>query len=120
MGVDRTAFAGGQTAGKAALCATARSCRSVALSSAHCRALAFVATRFSEPFDGATLLLRLAGGGAVADDQFLAAAASPRTGRTRGQSVGRGDRQPIRQDHRKRRSTRFSCRQKSKAASGTF
>jgi transposase len=50
---------------------------------------------------------------AVENHQFPAAATSPRTGRTRGQSKpaplkngGRGDRPPIRQDHGKRRPAR--------------
>src|SRR5271170_453688 len=107
MGPDRAVFAGGETAGKAARGGAACGGGSAALSVAHSLALASAAARFSEPLDGAALLLRLAGGGAVENHQFPAAATSPRTGRTRGQSLGRGDRQPIRQDHGKRRPARF-------------
>src|SRR5215472_14952394 len=106
MGADRAASAGSQAVGKAALCAAACGCGGAALSAAYRLALAFAAARVSKPLDGAALLLRLAGGGPVADDQFSAAATSARTGRARGQSVGWGDRQPVCQDHGKRRPAR--------------
>ena len=54
---------------------------SAALSVAHSLALASAAARFSEPLDGAALLLRLAGCGAVENHQFPVAATSPRTDR---------------------------------------
>src|SRR5262249_30182208 len=105
MGADRAEFASAKWLGTA-LRAAAWGCGGAGLSAAHRLALAAAAARLSEPLDGAALLLHLAGGGAVGDDQFPAAATSTRTSRARGQSVGRGDRQPIHQNHRKRRPAR--------------
>src|SRR5215469_1915357 len=106
MGADRAPSAGAKAPRQTALCAASRSCRSAALSVAHGLTVASAAARFSKPLDGAALLLRLAGGGGVANHQRLAAAAGARTGGTRSQSVGRRDRQPVGQDDRKRRPAR--------------
>jgi transposase len=63
-------------------------------------------------FDGAALLLPLARHRRVGADQSRAVDAGARGGRARGQSLGRGDRQPIGQDHRGGRPRGFDAGKK--------
>src|SRR5690242_19051368 len=74
-------------------------CREPALHPENGLSLASVAARFSKPLVGAALLLCLANRWTMGTDQFRPAPAGPRTGWPRGEPLGRGDRQPVGQDH---------------------
>src|SRR5271163_2059762 len=65
----------------------------------------------NDPMAKAALLLCVANRWAVGTDQFRPAPAGPRTGGPRSEPFGRGDRQPVGQDHRERRAARVRRRQ---------
>ena len=108
IGVDRAAYAGGQAARTAAPGAVARRVEACCIV-AHRRALASPAAQFSQPLDGTALLLCLASRGR---GKRLTSCCCNRPANGRGarpaqacfvEERGRGDRQPIGQDHGKRR-----------------
>src|SRR5690349_23426796 len=80
MGHARAVYAGREAAGAAPQSGSAGGCRGPALHLENGLPVASVAARFSQPLDGAALLLCVANRWAVGTDQFRPATAGPRTG----------------------------------------
>src|SRR6476620_8233256 len=70
MGADRAPYAGAESLGTAANRSASGCCRRPALHFADGVSMASATARFSEAVDGAALLLRVAGRGAVGNVQF--------------------------------------------------